>query len=85
MPWARRLKRRAADMTKPTALELFAAYTAQLPLLTREDLEATVDDLRQSPAWARALRHARLQAKAIGLEEPSFDPMESGERLIASA
>ena len=56
-------------MPKPTALELFAAFAAQLPLLTREDLASAVDDLRASPGWRRALAHARLQADAIGLKE----------------
>jgi hypothetical protein len=56
-------------MPKPTALELFAAFAAQLPLLTRDDLASAVEDLRASPGWRRALAHARLQADAIGLKE----------------
>jgi hypothetical protein len=59
---------------KPTTFELFAAFAAQLPLLTREDLESTVADLRQRPGWQRAIVHARLQAIAIGLREDDLDP-----------
>jgi hypothetical protein len=73
-------------MPKATPLELFAAYAAQLPLLTRSDLEATVDDLRQSPGWTRAIHHARRQAEAFGLvPEEALDPLESQERLVGSA
>ena len=57
---------------EPTTLELFAAFAAQLPLLTREDLASAVEDLRASPGWRRALVHARLQAAAIGLKGDDF-------------
>ena len=76
-------------MPKPTALELFAAFAAQLPLLTREALASAVDDLRASPGWTRTLAHARLQADAIGLKEEDLgdvaaDPAgESDEFSIA--
>ncbi len=59
--------------SKSTALELFAAFSAQIPLLTRADLESAIDDLRASPGWARALIHARRQALAIGLREADME------------
>jgi len=69
-------------MTPPTAFELFAAFAAQLPILSREDLANAVDDLRQTPNWPRALAHARLQACALGLDESDFDPLaEVGARV----
>ena len=67
-------------MPKPTSFELFAAFAAQLPLLTREDLETTVADLRGSPAWARVLLHARTQARAMGLTDEDFEAaLDTGE------
>ncbi len=58
---------------KPTRLELFAAFTAQFPLLTRDDLEAQVEAMRGSSAFTRMLAHARIQAEAIGLTEADLD------------
>jgi hypothetical protein len=80
-------------MSKATPLELFAVFAAQLPLLTRKDLEAVLEDLRESPGWARAMSHARLQAEAIGLREELesapeiavLDPDPSAESVVGSA
>jgi hypothetical protein len=52
-----------------TRLEIFAAFVALFPLLSREDLEATVEMLRGSPGYARALEHARIQAAEMGLSD----------------
>ena len=60
----------------PTILELFAAFAAQLPLLTRDDLVFTVDAMRGSASFRRMMQHAREQAVAIGL------PPELLERLV---
>jgi hypothetical protein len=57
-------------MEKLGPLELFAALVDQLPLSTREDLEWTVTTLRGRPEWARAMEHARRQAREIGLTLP---------------
>ena len=51
----------------PTVLELFAAFAAQLPLLTQADLASTVDAMRASTGFRRMMQHAREQAEAIGL------------------
>ncbi len=59
--------------TKPTVLELFAAFAAQLPLLTHEDLKFTVDAMRGSASFRRMLQHAREQALAIGLTPEHLD------------
>jgi hypothetical protein len=54
-------------MKPVTAFELFAAFAAQFPILTREELEATVLVERGGPSWARVMAHAREQAEALGL------------------
>ncbi len=59
--------------TEPTVLELFAAFAAQLPLLTHEDLKFTVDAMRGSASFRRMLEHAREQAVAIGLSPDQLD------------
>ncbi len=59
---------------KPTVLELFAAFAAQLPLLTHEDLKFTVDAMRGSASFRRMLQHAREQALAIGLHSGASRP-----------
>jgi hypothetical protein len=59
----------------PGSLELFAALIDQFPLATREDLEWTVSVLRGRPEWARALEHARRQARELGMTLP--EPREA--------
>lgn len=61
----------------PTALELFAAFAAQLPLLTQADLASTVDAMRASTGFRRMMQHGREQAEAIGL------PIELLDRPVA--
>ena len=66
----------------PTVLELFAAFAAQLPLLTRDDLASTVDAMRASTGFRRMMQHAREQADAIGLptqllEQPVEIPIKA--------
>jgi hypothetical protein len=55
-------------MQQLSPLELFAVFAAQLPLLTREDLEHGVRNMRSAPGWNRALSHAKLQADILGLD-----------------
>jgi hypothetical protein len=69
--------------TKPTVLELFAAFAAQLPLLTHEDLKFTVDAMRGSASFRRMLQHAREQAVAIGLSPDKLD--QAAETPAAAA
>lgn len=54
-------------MPQLSPLELFAVFAAQLPLLTREDLEVSVRMMRAGPGWTRTLQHARVQAAILGL------------------
>jgi hypothetical protein len=61
----------------PTILELFAAFAAQLPLLTQDDLASTVEAMRASTGFRRMMVHAREQADAIGLPVELLDrPVE---------
>ncbi len=64
---------------KPTILELFAAFAAQLPLLTKDDLASTVEAMRASSGFRRMMQHAREQAEAIGLPTELLDrPIDAG-------
>jgi hypothetical protein len=67
-------------MIKPTRLELFAAFTSLFPLLTRDDLEATVEAMRGTPGFTRMLANARAQAEEIG-----FTDEELGEAHLELA
>jgi hypothetical protein len=70
-------------MKRASSFELFAAFAAQFPLLTRDDLESIVELERGSPSWERAVAHARQQAAALGLSFAAEEEGGSKEGVIA--